>query len=55
MKKTYINPAMDIVMLNMDCNILAGSGVTNGSPVGKEFNSEDKSYGRRGFFDDDED
>ena len=55
MKKTYINPTMSIVKLNANSNILAGSGgVTTNSTVGNEFNSGDVSYGRGGWFDNDE-
>jgi hypothetical protein len=56
MKKTYINPTMNIVKLNAKSNILAGSdgGVQTSSTVGKEFNGSDISYGRGGIFDEGE-
>ena len=55
MKKTYINPTMNIVKLNAKSNILAGSGgVNNNSTVGNAFNGSDVTYGRGGMFDEDE-
>lgn len=47
MKKTYINPTMEVVELKTVCSILAGSGQggvdPNGTP-GDEYNDQDVSY-----------
>lgn len=47
MKKTYINPTIEVVELKTKCSILAGSGqggVTNNSTPGDEYNDQDVSY-----------
>ena len=56
MKKTYINPTMNIVKLNAKSNILAGSdgGVQTNSTVGNAYSSSDVTYGRDGIFDESE-
>ena len=47
MKKTYINPTMEVVELKTKCSILAGSGQggvdPNGTP-GDEYTPTDESY-----------
>ena len=54
MKKTYINPTMNIVKLKANSSILACSGVDTGSKVGNAYSSSDVTYGRGGMFDEDE-
>lgn len=51
MKKTYINPTMDVVVLKMSNVLLAGSGgVGNGSTLGLSFDEDDISFARGGDF-----
>ena len=52
MKKEYINPEMEVVMLQTNATILAGSegGTQTGDTPGKEYNPDDVSYSS-GFFD----
>lgn len=49
MKKTYIAPSCEIVKLNA-ADIIA----TSLNSTGRAYNSTDVSYGREGFWDDDE-
>ena len=45
--KTYQKPALSIVTLNIEHNILAGSGgLDNGDKVGRSYNSGDVTYSR---------
>ena len=54
MKKTYINPNMSVVKLNVAAGLLAGSGVKSGDTVGQEYKDTDVTYGREfDFFDED--
>lgn len=52
MKKEYINPEMEVVMLQSNNAILAGSGegVAEGDTLGEGYNPNDVSYSS-GFFD----
>ncbi len=52
MKKEYINPEMQVVIMQTNATILAGSGegVSDGDKVGNGYNSSDVSYSS-GFFD----
>lgn len=52
MKKEYINPEMEVVMLQSNNAILAGSGegVADGDTPGEGYNPNDVSYSS-GFFD----
>ncbi len=55
MKKTYINPALEVVVLKFNNSLLAGSpGVENGDGLGNSYNSGDVTYGRDFDFDDEE-
>ena len=52
MKKTYINPNIEVVNLNVKTGLLAGSGgVTTDSTPGNAYNSGDVSYGHDDEFD----
>lgn len=55
MKKTYINPTINVIVFSNRNTLLAGSGVDNDSPLGHGYNSEDKTYARRFAFDEGED
>ena len=46
MKKTYINPEMEIIKISMNQQMLAGSGVESGSTLGDGFSGSDESYAR---------
>lgn len=52
MKKEYINPEMQVVMLQTNATILAGSGegTSNGDKLGNGYTESDVSYSS-GFFD----
>ena len=55
MKKTYINPTLEVVVLKYNNSLLAGSpGVENGDDLGKEYSSSDVTYGRDFDFDDED-
>lgn len=61
MKKTYINPTMNIVKLNANSNILAGSDKVSFSTNGESGSGElidagatGSGLGRGGIFDEDE-
>ncbi len=43
MKKQYIAPEMEVIK-TQKTYLLAGSGVSNGSPLGDDYNSGDISY-----------
>ena len=47
--KRYIKPETTATEIQTVQTILAGSGVTDGSTVGDEFNDEDKTYSRKTF------
>ena len=56
MKKTYINPVLNVVKLNISNSLLAGSGGMGdeqGTP-GNKFTNTDVSYGRGFDFEGDE-
>ena len=54
MKKTYIQPQTESIKINA-MTLLAGSGgVGNGDAVGNSYDPDAKTYGRRGWFDDDD-
>ena len=55
MKKTYINPSMEIVKINATSQLLSGSGIETGGTPGEEYTSTDVSYSRGFDFDDEED
>ena len=44
MKKIYFAPDMEIVKIQTMGMLAASGGVTDGSPLGEEFNSDDKSF-----------
>ncbi len=44
--KMYIKPAIKVRIINYDQCLLAGSGVTDGSNPGKEYNSGDVTYSK---------
>ena len=44
MKKIYFVPDMEIVEIQTMGMLAASAGVTDGSPLGDEFNSDDKSF-----------
>ena len=46
MKKTYINPNMNVVTMKMAQHLLNGSDVRTGGKLGDGYNSSDVSYGR---------
>ena len=52
MKKTYMNPTLDVVELHFTTNLLAGSGVGNGDSVGNAVVAGD-DYARDNDLDDD--
>ena len=55
MKKTYINPTLEVVVLKYNNSLLAGSyGTHTGNDLGNEFNKDDVTYGRDFDFDDEE-
>ena len=55
MKKTYINPVINVVAIHTTGMLAqSGGGVTTSSTVGKDYTSGDVSYGRGGMFDEDE-
>ena len=54
MKKTYINPTLEVVVLKYNNSLLAGSGTKTGDTLGNEFNKDDVTYGRDFDFDDEE-
>ena len=55
MKKIYIAPFCKIREVKK-CDIIATSGgVSDGSKLGNSYNESDVSYGRGGWWDDDED
>ena len=51
MKKTYINPSLEVINVNAKCQLLNGSGVKTGGAVGQEYSSTDVNYGRSDDFD----
>ncbi len=51
MKKTYINPEVEVIKLASQMQILNGSGVTTGSVPGEEYTDTDVSFGREEDFD----
>jgi len=58
MKKTYMRPAMEVILLGMRSQILAGSADINASEVGLSSTTVDNNdaYGRgNSFWDEDED
>ena len=54
MKKTYINPALEVVKIQTAGMLAVSGGVGNGSTVGNSYNSDDVSYGRDYDFDDED-
>lgn len=54
MKKTYINPNMNVVTMKMAQHLLNGSDVKTGGKLGGEYTSSDVSYGREFDFEDEE-
>lgn len=54
MKKSYIAPVCEIVKLNTADIIATSGGVGDGGAPGREYFGGDVSYGRDGWFDDDE-
>ena len=55
MKKTYINPTLEVVVLKFNNSLLAGSpGTKTGDTLGDNFNDQDVTYGRDFDFDDEE-
>jgi len=44
MKKRYFAPDMEIVKIQTMGMLAASGGVTDDSPLGDEFNSDDKSF-----------
>lgn len=54
MKKSYIAPVCEIVKLNTADIIATSGGVGDGGAPGREYFGSDVSYGRDGWFDDDE-
>ena len=55
MKKTYMNPTLEVDALEINNSLLAGSpGVENGDDLGNSYNSTDVTYGRDFDFDEEE-
>ena len=54
MKKTYINPTMEVVKIQINQMLAASPGVENGDGLGNSYNSGDVTYGRDFDFDDEE-
>ena len=55
MKKTYINPTLEVVVLKFNNSLLAGSpGTKTDDTLGNEYNSSDVTYGRDFDFDEEE-
>ena len=46
MKKTYINPEVEVIKLASQMQILNGSGVTTGGVPGEEYTDTDVSFAR---------
>ena len=51
MKKTYINPTLDVVEMKYTHQLLNGSGVLTGGVPGEEYTPGDVSFGREDDFD----
>jgi hypothetical protein len=51
MKKTYINPEVEVIKLASQMQILNGSGVLTGGVPGEEYTDTDVSFGREEDFD----
>ena len=54
MKKTYINPTMEVVKIQINQMLAASPGVETGDGLGNGYNSSDVTYGRDFDFDDEE-
>lgn len=54
MKKTYMNPVICVVTIHTTQMLAASPGVETGDGLGKEYNSDDVSYGREFDYDDEE-
>ena len=54
MKKTYINPEIEIIKIASLAQLLNGSGVLTGGTPGEEYTPGDVSYSRGFDFDEDE-
>ncbi len=54
MKKTYINPTLDVVEMEYTHQLLNGSGVLTGGVPGEAYTPSDESYSRESLdvFDD---
>ncbi len=51
MKKRYICPKTELILITAQAHLLGASQVTNGGKPGDEYNSEDVSYSRRRGYD----
>ena len=54
MKKTYQNPALEVVNIQTAGMMAVSGGVGTGSTVGNSYNKDDVSYGREQDFDDED-
>jgi len=54
MKKTYINPTMEVVKIQINQMLAASPGVETGDGLGNGYNSSDVTYGRDFDFDEEE-
>ena len=54
MKKTYINPTLEVVVLKFNNSLLAGSpGTKTDDTLGDDYNKDDVTYGRDSDWDED--
>ncbi len=51
MKKRYICPETELILIATQAQLLGASQVESGGIPGDEFNNEDVSYGRQSNFD----
>ena len=54
MKKTYLNPQIEIIEIKTVGMLAQSGGVETGSTPGNEYNSSDPDPARMGIFDDEE-